>query len=632
MATYYKYAERDADSQINWAEVGKGLSDMLSETNRVREEKKAALDAAQRETMKYLAETPNGEHVGARTSILEYANMGSNQMRVMKQLMEQGQLDVKDYTIFRQNLTDNTNLAFNANKLYQEKYSDVMSGVRDKRYSQLYADNFAEVEGFGNWKNIGWQIAPNGVVMAGKMIEQEVDGKKVRTLDKTPGGLRSMDYLNQALVSQIDFYNYEEPLNAWVDALGKNTEVTTLLGRIGAQGLSTSLEDVTRKKYAKEGDMEAEYAFIQSENAKIDEMIGDDLDNSRLLVDSVIMAPNGKQYSTTTSEEEAKANPEKILKVVDPDTGGFSFKPTDEQKKEAREFLRGQMRAKYDKIAKEDVVGAVRRDPESEEAIKRKAEEKEKDNSLTVWGDLFKAKTVAEKQAKIETILGSKLAQDRGLLDIDLTSQPGKITFKYADAVKNRTLDYDPNTTTLLQWNEFGSEVHGIDDVGVVMKRNGGGDPNMLMDENQRNFSGVKAGRTPVKDPVVEFSNKLSEIKQIDVTAADGKEAKGIAYLKDKEAAVELAKILKGTGIDILPNPSYNPFNTITLKAGNKEYKFEVGYDSDEQDDADTAMNRALEWIEDNTSADKKKELLNKGLIGAEQTATEGVGSKYNGG
>ena len=125
MATYYKYAERDADSQINWAEVGKGLSDMLSETNRVREEKKAALDAAQRETMKYLAETPNGEHVGARQSILEYANMSSNQMRVMKQLMEQGQLDVKDYTIFRQNLTDNTNLAFNANKLVWSAISSI---------------------------------------------------------------------------------------------------------------------------------------------------------------------------------------------------------------------------------------------------------------------------------------------------------------------------------------------------------------------------------------------------------------------------------------------------------------------------------------------------------------------------
>ena len=29
MAEYYKYVERDADSNINWAEVGKSLSDVL---------------------------------------------------------------------------------------------------------------------------------------------------------------------------------------------------------------------------------------------------------------------------------------------------------------------------------------------------------------------------------------------------------------------------------------------------------------------------------------------------------------------------------------------------------------------------------------------------------------------------
>jgi hypothetical protein len=622
--TFYKYAERDADSQINWAEVGKGLSDMLAETNRVREEKKDALDAAQRETMNYLAETPNGEHIGARESILEYANMGSNQMRIMKQLMEQGQLDVKDYTIFRQNLTDNTNLAFNANKLYQEKYADVMKGVADKKYSQLYADNFAEVEGFGNWKNIGWQIAPNGVVMAGKMIEQEVDGKKVRTLDKTPGSLRSMDYLNQSLVSQVDFYQYEDKVNAWVETLGKEKKTTTMLGNIQKQGKITSVEDITSRKDIDPSTKQVLFTFLQGENDQIDSIVGEPFDAARVLVDSAIFAPNRQQYRSTTSEEDAKKNPEAILKVVDPDTGGFKYVISKEQQKDVNEFVRGQMRAKYNYEEDAQVVGAVARDEESEGAIKRREEQKEKDNALGTWGDVFKATTPAGKQAALETILGSKLAQDRGLLDIDTTSQPGKITFKYADPVKNRTLDYDPNTTTLRQWNELGNEVHGIDNVADVMKRNKGGDPNMRMNAQQRNFAGVKAGRTPVKDPVVEFSNKVSNIKKINVTAPDGEKAKGIAYLTDKAAAVELAKILKGTGIDILPNPKYNPFNTVTLKAGEEEYKFKVGYDSDETEDAETAMDRALEFIEANTSAEKKKELLAKGLTGG-----LGKASKY---
>jgi len=228
MATYYKYAERDADSQVNWAEVGKGLSDMLAETNRVRQEKKDAIDAATRETMKYLAETPNGEHVGARESILDYANNASNRMRIAEQQLKSGQMSVKDYTIFRQNLIDGTNLAFNANKAFQEGWNLTRERERDGISSGLEPQNWAEVEGFGNWKNIGWQIAPNGVVMAGKMVEEEVDGKKVRTLDKTPGGLRSMDYLNQSLVSQVDFYNYEDKVNSWVETLCKEKSIAEL--------------------------------------------------------------------------------------------------------------------------------------------------------------------------------------------------------------------------------------------------------------------------------------------------------------------------------------------------------------------------------------------------------------------
>lgn len=395
--TYYKYAERDADSQVNWAEVGKGITDMLAETNRVRQNKKDALDVAQRETMNYLAETPNGEHVGARQSILEYSDQASNQMRIMKRLMEQGQLSVKDFTIFRQNLTDNTNLAFNANKAYQEGYELTKQRERDGISSGLEPDNWSESEEFGNWGNIGWQIAPNGTVMAGKMVEEEVDGKKVRTLDKTPGGLRSMNYLNQAILGRIDKYDYESPVDQWVDNLGKNIEVTTLLGTYGSQGLSTSLEDVTKKQYKKEGDRQIEYNFIQSENDKIKEIAGTNLDSARILYDSAKIAPNGKPYEITTNVEEAKKGDNYILKVVDPESGGFKYELTNGQKKDTEEFIRTQMRAKYDKIEKEDVVGQLNLQETAEQRERAAAKyrpkpenkDKEADDATSMIGKLF---------------------------------------------------------------------------------------------------------------------------------------------------------------------------------------------------------------------------------------------------
>ena len=55
MATYFKYAERSAESQINWAEVGKNMTDMLQEQERIRDEKISALDAATRELGEKLA-------------------------------------------------------------------------------------------------------------------------------------------------------------------------------------------------------------------------------------------------------------------------------------------------------------------------------------------------------------------------------------------------------------------------------------------------------------------------------------------------------------------------------------------------------------------------------------------------
>ena len=61
MGTYYKYAERSADSTINWAEVGKNMTDMLQEETRIREEKKSAIDKSTRELGETLANAPMGD-------------------------------------------------------------------------------------------------------------------------------------------------------------------------------------------------------------------------------------------------------------------------------------------------------------------------------------------------------------------------------------------------------------------------------------------------------------------------------------------------------------------------------------------------------------------------------------------
>ena len=64
MATYYKRAERNADTRINWAQVGADMTDMVREEDRVRQEKKAAIRQEARDFAAYAENPPMGLHQG----------------------------------------------------------------------------------------------------------------------------------------------------------------------------------------------------------------------------------------------------------------------------------------------------------------------------------------------------------------------------------------------------------------------------------------------------------------------------------------------------------------------------------------------------------------------------------------
>jgi len=74
MATAYKYVERKAEDNINWAEVGSNVNNMLKEELRVREEKKSAIDEASREYQRVLNNVPQGENEDLNGFALDFSN------------------------------------------------------------------------------------------------------------------------------------------------------------------------------------------------------------------------------------------------------------------------------------------------------------------------------------------------------------------------------------------------------------------------------------------------------------------------------------------------------------------------------------------------------------------------------
>ena len=485
--TYYGYAERNADAYVDWREVSQYTTDMLDETMRLRQEKKDALDKVARDALKFAANAPVGADVSVRKKALVMSDMVSKNILMMKKKMESGDLDPRDWLIYQQNALDTIDLSFNAFKIYQEDYASTMEGIKNKELSILTADNIGFAETYGNLETLGFTMSPEGNILMGKEVETEVDGVKVKKLE----GLTSVNALNGLIANKINHNKIEDQVNTYVKSLGVEKRATAIRATYNKQGQVKTIEDITSRK----SEDPAAFQFREAELEQARAMIGEPSNIASILIDTKKVASNGKPYETTDDENEAKRDPSKILRVFTPNKG-YNIVVSKEQEQDAIDFTLNRMRERYKYEETIDIGGQIQdqRKVPTQADTDRGILQKQRENIASSWGNIFKAVTPEAKRAEAEAILGSDLSKQQGLIDLDFTV-PNKITFIYSDPIKNRTINYDSGKTTLRQWNQLGNEVHGIDNIDEVMRRNQGGNPNMVMSEDQRQFGGVKVGR-----------------------------------------------------------------------------------------------------------------------------------------
>jgi len=182
--TYYKYAERDADSQINWAEVGAEASGMLLEVNRVREEKKDALAQAQRESLNNLMNSPQGKNQDVNGVMNKFAHDLIAQKKIDYDLLTRGEMSVRDYTLKTQNQMDGTNRIFEIGKQLQATRQATLDGISDGTLStSINVFNRGMVEQYQDMSKLGINVnSPDGSINLGIYEDKVVDGKNVRVL------------------------------------------------------------------------------------------------------------------------------------------------------------------------------------------------------------------------------------------------------------------------------------------------------------------------------------------------------------------------------------------------------------------------------------------------------------------
>jgi len=470
MATYYKYAEKNVSSEINWAEVGKNLTDMLKEENRIREETKAKIDEDSRKFGETLANSPTGDSTSMNEWSLRFGANAQEARLTQDRLLKSGQMKLRDYNIMRQNLLDGTNTAFTLIKEYQDEYKRKMERANSadpSQRSQMLERFFMEsAEGFMNFSNSDLYINPtNYQVSVGK---RKADG----SMSDNPNDYFTVNDMRNRVKQDINYFDYDKALDSWVGDLGEYSEVVKAAG-----GWKVITDPTLRDKLDPKTKQAVNELMLAMDNQLKSIGAGNPYNFTSILTDDI------GGYGFTFDANEAAKDPTKILMKKDPNNVNgpaipdFTTANGKQQEEKVLQFLKQQATVKLEHT---ETYQQKTQRMFDYNAAKWGQEQQEKVDAMNVWNKIHTATTEAERNAAVNTLIGMQRNQNRGLVNIRFNDEGTAVTFEYTNPAMNRTMPYS-DKTNLLQWSQIGNEVHGVDDAAKTLKASGGGDPNAMM-------------------------------------------------------------------------------------------------------------------------------------------------------
>ena len=367
MPTYFNYVEREADSYVNWADVGRDMSNTIDDIQRVREEKKALIEKTYREDLKFIQDNPSGEHETMNAWSLGVAQSSAEMMRLQNTMLKQGKLSLPNYLTFRQNITDSVEKIYTVNSQLQEAFKEVNDRTKANANQQLERETKVLLEKYGKLQDTEAYINPlNGTIYLGLTEMVEEDGKSVRRLKKGEGTYLSPEQLQAAAMQKFDNFDEQLVLDTWVEGLG---DVQVDLREIGGEtlaGLITSVTDITNEtilqKAEEIGLPEAQMTklkdfvtnFNKAETDFINGVLNNKYDALALATERIKINPKTKQpYNIVFNKADQKTSNDLYVEKTPEGTFTPVFDENTEIGKEQKavlsDYLKKQLRAKYDR-------------------------------------------------------------------------------------------------------------------------------------------------------------------------------------------------------------------------------------------------------------------------------------------
>jgi hypothetical protein len=339
MATFYKYQERDVDSQVNWADVGSGLSNLVTDQLATRKAKKEAYDDQVRAFNQYLDEHPVGDNQNMTEWTASYASQMQQQMLANQRAFKNGQISERDNVVFIQNVQNGTKTMFDLSTEYQAEFARKMERLNStdpKNKSQELELWVAENnESWSNFKNTKPIIDPRtGLVLLSKKNEKG-EYENVSAAD-----------LSTRIKQDVNYFDVDAATTQMQADFGENviSGFRSVAQRAKKGELLSVADKRTKDEFEKSLDV-----MVQSQS--------DTYNISSILTNSI----SSTNYEYTTNAEEASKDKNKILLIQRngqfvPD---FSTTNGKEQQKVAQDFMKQQFLGKIDYVQQSQTVTEI---------------------------------------------------------------------------------------------------------------------------------------------------------------------------------------------------------------------------------------------------------------------------------
>ena len=603
--TYYKYAEQQADSQVNWFQVGKDLTDMLKKEVDTREAKKKAIDDASRQFGEELENAPQGLSDDVNKWTTDFAGDMQQYRLLTDRLLKTGQMKPKDYTLIRQNTLDGTKNLFNLSKEYQSEFATKTERRQKDQSSAAETQFMAMVEGFANLSQTKALINPTtGAINVGKMVSGN-DG--VKTLGEGPDSYMTVNQLRQRIKEKIDKYDLNGNLEAESKLLGDVvTEVVTKTGSSTQTGFMTKVTDPTKRVGLSQEGQQAVDAYIKTENQIVEAQLSNPYNISSVLMDWTggIDPKSKKPYQVTLDPNVANSSSHYILfgyknGVFQPDFESTANGKA--QQGEASTYVKNKFRSMLEQKTEIQPFNQPRKEYAPEYVYSAGQKKKQESDALSLWQQIYSGKDTGAKETAKQGLLGTPQALAQGLLDIDI-SDGKNIKLVYADPIKNRSIKMVDDAGNPVSGDQFaaaGVELHGVTDKNKFSRftRDQFGTSGV-------DWSGVSKGRAGVPQSA---KPQLKSYISTNIT-------EDLFSSKSQNAAPKLSSILAnfdGFVVDDIGGRFGNDVR-VFFTPDKTKFEFNASVDSEKAKASKTDL---INFIVGKVSEEKAKQLLQTGVL-----------------